>query len=237
MKKTLLLPVLLLMFFCPKAQFEKGQVYSGSSIGVMFDKVFERRTGMPTQNLYVTATPDFGFCISEHFTMGLRLNFNYRQHKELTRHYYNGFSYDEDYRFTEYSIGPGVSLRYFKIFKSKFGFFVQMNFDARVIRRIESDIVPNFADTTEYSRGWAMGFAFTPGIVYFPKPLVAIYATYGSFGYAYSTVWQKNSPNLPERKHELVFQYMPSSLRLGVDFYFRKKKKKTEDHLMEPKGF
>ncbi|HRG88513.1 MAG TPA: hypothetical protein PLW44_05795 [Chitinophagales bacterium] len=213
------------------AQLTKGLGFSGTNVGVMYSKNIERNTGLPRQAINASVIPEFGVVLSKHFTVSARFGFDFYQYKDQRNIVYGYDRYDSDFKYEEYSFGPGISFRYYKIFKSNFGFFVQMAFDAQAIRSRQVQIVPNVVEQSEKLNGYRLGFNFTPGIVYFPRPLVCIYATYGSFGYSYDTKWVKDSPNIPEKNHNLVFNYLPSSLKLGVDFFFNAKKKKPEQPL------
>jgi hypothetical protein len=232
MKKLILIIIIALIVQQTNAQPEKGKKLIGGGIGGSIKSNPYSGLNVNTnyhENLFVAA-PQFGYFLSDKFAAGFSLNYNYFV---LSRYNIdNLIDYTENNsKEINNTIGGGLFTRHYKIITDKFyfTFSCELGYNYTFQKSI-SEYVFYAGNTLQSvsrlskSRGNLFHFAIGPGFEYFISPHIGLRASFGSFGYNYSSINNANS-NSNIKSSNLDFNFNQSTLLFGMNYIFQKKAK------------
>lgn len=230
MIKIQFLTAALLLSFHSFSQYNKGQVmlngngnfYSGKTKYnyALYDEKTKR--DWAGSNIHV------GYFLTDHFAIGLAGSFQWNK---------NDIYREDSIRVNTSKViykrpSFGVFMRYNQpIFKSKFGFFLQLNNSYSLIRNnfenhsYQADPIYNYTDVRK-EKGAGFYADLGPGIFYFVNNRLSLEANLGSFSYSNSIVKKYNDLDMSETQTEksssTSSNFSMSSIYLGVTFYLGK---------------
>jgi len=232
MKKLILVSIIALVVQQTNAQPEKGVKLIGGGIGgsIKSNPYSGLNVNTNYQEYSFVAAPQFGYFLSDKFAAGFSLNYNYFV---LSRYSIdNLIDYTENnYKEINNTIGGGLFTRHYKKITDKFYFTFSCELGYNYTLQKSTREYVFYAGNTlqsvsrsSKSTGNLFHFAIGPGFEYFISPHIGLRASFGSFGYNYSSINNANS-NSKIKSSNLNFNFNQSTLLFGMNYIFQKKAK------------
>ncbi len=168
---------------------------------------------------------NLGYFITNNFALGLSNSYSLSKEETI----YTGYAARTE-RAIRSSYTPGIFAKYnHSINKSKFGFFLQLDANFSLSKRISkvNDPYQNTITKDYYSR---LSTSLTPGIIYFINQKFSVQTSFGNVSFSSAGTRGKKAVYLTE--NQFSFNFSPFVTTFGFTYYFggnKSEDKKTNE--------